>query len=227
MPKQSFYSWIVNGCTSLNLILGLCTVLLSCHGYCGWAALCLLGSVVWDAADGFLARRWEVASEFGAQLDSLADMTSFSVGGAVFVYGWLKPSVELWALVPLACWCALTGAWRLARFNATPRSCGEFYGLPTTAVATLLAVGYLTCPLISCIWLVSGVALVATLMISPLPYPKFTRIVELPRWLWLALPLAGLFHLQWTVWLCAGFYLLTGPAIWLQRRCKPDLGVPS
>jgi hypothetical protein len=64
-------------------------------------------------------------------------------------------------------------------------------------------------------------------MISPLPYPKFTRVVELPKLIWLLLPLAGLFQLQWTIWLCAGFYLMTGPAIWVQRRLHPNFGVPS
>lgn len=226
MPKSSIQAWIVNGCTSLNLMLGLATVLLACHGQVGWAAVCLLGSVIWDAADGFLARRWEVASEFGAQLDSLADMTSFGIGGAVFVYGWLQSGLPLWLVLPLACWCALTGAWRLARFNATPRSMGEFYGLPTTAVATLMAVFYLTYPGPGDLRVALGVAVVAGLMVSSLPYPKFTRVVELPRWLWLALPLAGCFHLQWTIWGCAGFYLALGPAIWLQRKFIPQAALP-
>ena len=96
--RRAYYSLVVNGCTSLNLMFGLTTVLLSCHGYTFIASWCLLGSVIWDAADGFLARRWQVASEFGAQLDSLADMTSFSVGGAAFVYGWLEGSMPVWLL---------------------------------------------------------------------------------------------------------------------------------
>lgn len=217
-------SWIVNGCTSLNLVLGMATVMLSCHGRLGWAALCLLGSVVWDAADGFLARRWQVASEFGAQLDSLADMTSFAVGGGAFIYGWFSPVLPVWAVVPLACWFGLTGAWRLARFNVGPKLIGEFYGLPTTAVATLVAITYLTCPALPNWPTALLAAVLAGLMISPLPYPKFTRVNELPLWFVVALPLAGLFHFNGTVWICSALYLLTGPFIgWRRRRASYQL----
>jgi CDP-diacylglycerol--serine O-phosphatidyltransferase len=195
------------------------TVMFSCHGMLGWAALCLLGSVVWDAADGFLARRWQVASEFGAQLDSLADMTSFGIGGGAFVYGWFQGSLPLGWLAPLSCWFGLTGAWRLARFNVGPKLSGEFFGLPTTAVATLLAVTYLTCPGLASCWPGAVLAAVlAGLMISPLPYPKFTRVGELPRWLLVVLPLAGLVHLDWTIWTCSTLYLLSGPWIWVRRH---------
>lgn len=223
MPRpnlsRKIHSWIVNGCTSFNLVLGMATVMLSCHGMLGWASLCLLGSVVWDAADGFLARRWQVASEFGAQLDSLADMTSFAVGGGAFVYGWFQGHLPLWLVVPLSCWFGLTGAWRLARFNVGPKLVGEFYGLPTTAVATLVAVTYITCPELAYCWPGALLAaILAGLMVSPLPYPKFTRVVELPRWLMILLPLAGLFHLDWTVWTVSSVYLLSGPYIWLRRR---------
>ncbi len=201
--------------------------MLSCHGRLGWAALCLMGSVIWDAADGFLARRWQVSSEFGAQLDSLADMTSFAVGCGFFIYGWFGQALPLWVVVPLSCWFGLTGAWRLARFNVGPKLVGEFYGLPTTAVATMVAFSYLTCPTLAC-WpgaLLAGV--LASLMVSPLPYPKFTRVVELPRWLLVVLPVAGWFHLDWTIWSCSALYLMSGPFIWLRRQREELPGVVS
>lgn len=220
-------SLIVNGCTSLNLVLGLSTVLLSCGGYLQWAACCLLGSVVWDAADGFLARRWKVASEFGAQLDSLADMTSFAVGGAAFVCGWFRHDVPLWLVLPVCFWLALTGAWRLARFNVGPKRPGEFYGMPTTAVATMVSVTYLTCPSLAS-WLgLPLAALLASLMVSPLPYPKFTKLTDLPWWFLLLAPVAGYYHLRAAIWLSAVLYLCSGPFIWWRRRSESDLALAA
>ncbi len=211
-------SLIVNGCTSLNLVLGMATVFLSTHGCLGAAALCLMGSVAWDAADGFLARRWQVASDFGAQLDSLADMTSFAVGGGAFVYGWFAPHLPLWLVAPLACWFGLCGGWRLARFNVGPKLVGEFYGLPTTAVATLLSVLFLTCPQLAS-WPGALLAVIlAGLMISPLPYPKYTRFSELPIWMLLTLPLISWYRFYVTIWTLALMYLLSGPLIWYRRR---------
>jgi len=204
------------------------TVAFSCHGRLSWAALCLMASVVWDAADGFLARRWQVSSEFGAQLDSLADMTSFGVGAGALVYGWFGQSLPPEAVIPLAGWFGLTASWRLARFNVGPKLVGEFYGLPTTAVATLVAVTYLTGPQLAGQWFGAPLAaLLAGLMISPLPYPKFTRVGELPRWLFGILPVCGWLHLSWTVWTCSILYLLTGPWIWLRRRRAEMAAVPG
>jgi CDP-diacylglycerol--serine O-phosphatidyltransferase len=216
--KHRSRSWIVNGCTSLNLVLGMATVFLATHGYMQSAAICLLGSVVWDAADGFLARRWQVASEFGAQLDSLADMTSFAVGGGAFVYGWFAPVLPNWVVIPLACWFALCGGWRLARFNVGPKLAGEFYGLPTTAVATLLGVLFLTCPQLASWPAAFLAAVLAWLMISPLPYPKYTRFTELPIWMLLSLPLISWYRFYVTIWTLAVLYLLSGPLIWWHRR---------
>ena len=218
LPSRRSRSWIVNGCTSLNLVLGMATVFFAFHGCMRTAACCLLGSVAWDAADGFLARRWQVASDFGAQLDSLADMTSFAVGGGAFVYGWFAPCLPTWVVFPIACWFALTGAWRLARFNTGPKLVGEFYGLPTTAVATLLAVIYLTCPQLAS-WPGALLAVVlAWLMVSPLPYPKYTRFTEMPLWMLMMLPLMGWYRFTVTIWTLAIVYLLSGPFIWWQRR---------
>jgi CDP-diacylglycerol--serine O-phosphatidyltransferase len=213
-----FRSWIVNGCTSLNLVLGMATVFLATHGHMQLAALCLIGSVVWDAADGFLARRWQVASDFGAQLDSLADMTSFAVGGGAFVYGWFEPHLPTWVVAPLACWFALCGGWRLARFNVGPKLVGEFYGLPTTAVATLLSVLYLTGAQLANWPGAVLAAVLAWLMVSPLPYPKYTRFAELPIWMLATLPLISWYRFYVTIWTLAILYLLSGPLIWWQRR---------
>lgn len=226
--NRQIQSLIVNGCTSLNLSLGVAAIMLSCEGCLQGAAGCLLGSVFCDAADGYLARKWRVDSDFGVQLDSLADMTSFVVGGASLTFNWFRPYLPDWVTVPLAIWVALTGAWRLARFNTGPKLSGEFFGLPTTAMATLLAVFLFLSPELPSWRAALWIATQAWLMISPLPYPKFTRLNELPWWFFASLPVCAWLHFQATVWTCAGLYLLSGPLIWWRRRHEePPSSVPA
>lgn len=216
-------SFVVNACTSLNMVLGLATVYLAFHGCLTAAACCMLGSVIWDSADGILARRWKVASDFGAQLDSLADLTSFGVGGAALVLAWFSPPLPLWVMLPVASAVALMAAWRLARFNAHPPRPGEFQGVPTTAMATMTSVTYLTYPQLCPYCGALLACLLAALMVSPLPYPKFSKPTDLPIWFLLLLPLAGYYNLYWTLWGCSILYLLSGPVIWWQRRRPPVL----
>ena len=53
-----------------------------------------------DMLDGFLARRWDVESKFGARLDSLADFVFvIAVGYKLFPY--LKLPTALWMMIGL------------------------------------------------------------------------------------------------------------------------------
>lgn len=53
------------------------------------AALCLLSCVALDGCDGSLAPLAGHQLPFGAQLDSMADMTAFGIANAVLTYYWL------------------------------------------------------------------------------------------------------------------------------------------
>ena len=53
-----------------------------------------------DILDGFLARRWEVESKFGARLDSLADFV-FVLAVGYKLFPWLKLPVVLWIMIGL------------------------------------------------------------------------------------------------------------------------------
>ena len=53
-----------------------------------------------DMLDGFLARRWDVESKFGARLDSLADFV-FVIDVGYKLFPWLKLSDELWMMIGL------------------------------------------------------------------------------------------------------------------------------
>jgi len=132
----------------------------------GWSTLTIAGSLVFfgmlfDAFDGFAARVTKSASEFGAQLDSMADMVTFGVAPAFMVLrlvsyyyggpdhytGILGPDAEgmygkiIWGVTAFYICCT---ALRLARFNAEVGSVDEadhrvFRGLPSPGSAGAIA----------------------------------------------------------------------------------------
>jgi CDP-diacylglycerol--serine O-phosphatidyltransferase len=109
------------------------------------AALAIFFATFFDAFDGRVARMTKTQSDFGVQLDSLADVISFGAAPALLVFKWaLAPLGFLGFFVSfafLAC-----GALRLARFNVlaargADKGGGRFFvGLPIPlAAGTIVA----------------------------------------------------------------------------------------
>src|SRR6266702_3095018 len=85
-----------------------------------WVAFMLLPlAIVFDALDGWVARKRGIASAIGADMDSLADIVSFGVAPAVL--GYTLGLRGLWDVVCLT-WFVCCGISRLARFNVTSAS---------------------------------------------------------------------------------------------------------
>ena len=106
------------------------------------AAMLIFFSTLFDGFDGKVARLTRTQSEFGIQLDSLADVISFGIAPALLIYRWgLEPLGWLGlagAVLYLCC-----GALRLARFNVIAARAGGkknpfFYGVPIPMAAGLL-----------------------------------------------------------------------------------------
>lgn len=93
-----------------------------------------------DALDGRIARLTGGESEFGLQLDSLADVVSFGIAPAVLAYAWGLQSLGRlgWAAGFMFVAC---GAMRLARFNiqTTGGDKRYFVGMPIPAAAGVVA----------------------------------------------------------------------------------------
>jgi CDP-diacylglycerol--serine O-phosphatidyltransferase len=124
-----------------------------------WAAIAILFAIPFDALDGRIARMTNTTSEFGKELDSLADVITFGVAPSLLAYIWgfrfLPDSVnsqlrhDLLHIGAFICFLFLIGgASRLARFNishdAQPRNPGRpgrkyFVGMPIPAGAGMLA----------------------------------------------------------------------------------------
>lgn len=163
----------------------------------GWL---ILGAMVFDALDGYVARLTRSASNFGGELDSLCDAISFGVAPAFLLLrlgpGWETPRLHqaLSVIATLYMVCAIL---RLARFNVqnTPDPAGHkrFRGLPSPGAAGCVASLAILRGDLADRWpdLVDpavlriameivaplGGLVVALLMVSPLPYPHLTKQV--------------------------------------------------
>ncbi|MDR2892916.1 MAG: CDP-diacylglycerol--serine O-phosphatidyltransferase [Deltaproteobacteria bacterium] len=116
-------------------------LILAHNGNFSGCALAVLISAVLDGMDGKIARLTHSASDFGVQLDSLADAIAFGATPAFMIYFWqLKDFGRLGIAVAflfMAC-----GVLRLARFNVMAASNASkrfFTGLPIPAAGCALA----------------------------------------------------------------------------------------
>lgn len=106
------------------------------------AAWCIMLAMIFDALDGMVARMTHTTSDFGCQLDSLADVITFGLAPAFMVKAMSQgfPPRIGWLISTLFLVCA---ALRLARFNVETGeddSAHEYFkGLPTPAAAGMIA----------------------------------------------------------------------------------------
>ena len=144
---------VPNAITVLALCAGLLGIRYGISGDWNRAAICIVLAAFLDMMDGRIARLLKGQSRFGAELDSLSDVTAFGVAPAIIIYQWVltqigpgDPAQEYWIrygwLVALA--HAVCGALRLARFNANidkedqpHKSAGFLTGIPAPAGAGL------------------------------------------------------------------------------------------
>ncbi|WNG39495.1 CDP-diacylglycerol--serine O-phosphatidyltransferase [Archangium minus] len=107
------------------------------------AALAILFAMFFDGFDGRVARLTKTQSDFGMQLDSLADVVSFGAAPGLLVYKWALEPLGFLGLFLSFCFAAC-GALRLARFNVlamrSPHGGGGsfFVGLPIPLAAGVL-----------------------------------------------------------------------------------------
>jgi len=136
-----------------NIFSGFFAIVSSVNGKYEIAAIAIFVAMIFDLLDGRVARLINAQSEFGAQLDSLADVISFGITPALVLYNWsfleLKEvgwgqAAWLGSFLYVAC-----VALRLAKFNMQVTeeedpslialSKRYFFGLPCPAAAALIA----------------------------------------------------------------------------------------
>lgn len=126
-----------------NLFFGFWAIVSGINGNFIWAGWCIVFAAILDMLDGRVARFSNAGSRFGAELDSLVDLTSFGVAPAILVY--LQEFAAGGRFAWLICWIYVTAAAiRLARFNVMagtgPKVSGWFTGLPSPAAGVTLSV---------------------------------------------------------------------------------------
>lgn len=141
--------------TCLNLLCGCTACIFAFFGTTEVAYILLIFAAFIDFFDGFLARKLNATSDFGTQLDSLADLVSFGLAPGILYQSILltsnwdqAPDVSflllgltiefIWAPIVLVGFILTLGvALRLAKFN-TNGSRKNFTGLPSPAMALLV-----------------------------------------------------------------------------------------
>ncbi|MEH7609844.1 MULTISPECIES: CDP-diacylglycerol--serine O-phosphatidyltransferase [Bacillaceae] len=154
---------IPNLLTIGNLICGVLSITLNMSGLIMLSSIFIFIAAIFDLLDGRVARKLKVNSEFGVELDSLADIVSFGVAPALLFHSISAPSI----LTSLAFILFPTmGALRLAKFSAKP-TIGYFKGLPIPAAGLPLAgMGMF---FYSNAWIT---LILAFLMVSPIRFKK-------------------------------------------------------
>ncbi len=132
---------LANVITCVSLVCGFASIIFSIENRIFLAALAIILSVIFDGIDGLVARVNFAATDFGKELDSLADIVCFGVAPAVLCYVFM-PLEGGFFVVDLALFTYLVCSMlRLAKYNIIPKekSADCFFGLPITASGGIIA----------------------------------------------------------------------------------------
>lgn len=126
-----------NVLTICNIAMGLSSIITASLGNFTLAGLLIIIGAIFDRLDGHVARKYELTSEMGKQLDSLSDLITFGIAPAISLF--LLSFTEYFVLgFILSVLFVACGAYRLARYNILEFS-GAYIGLPITIAGFLLA----------------------------------------------------------------------------------------
>jgi CDP-diacylglycerol--serine O-phosphatidyltransferase len=206
------------------------------------AALAIGIAYLLDGLDGRIARLTGATSEFGVELDSIADVISFGIAPAVLAYTWGYGNLAGYEQLAwgVSFFFLICGALRLARFNVlaraprfeTPGTTPKldkryFVGLPIPAAAGLVAAFVYFNPHqlpgangSTRNWILMVVVLtLAILMVSTFRYASFKELGPRSKQPFLIIPaMAALvfsiyFYSRWMLLLMAIVYVAHGPVL--------------
>lgn len=240
-----------------NIFCGYYAVISSLKGNFDYAAIAIGFGSVLDGLDGRIARLTNTTSDFGVELDSLADVLTFGIAPAMLAFAWglgsfagtdaniVKHVTQLGWFATFA--FVMCGALRLARFNVQAKKPSEsapkryFVGLPIPAAAGMVAaiVHFFKSPILlvgsALLWYFL-LTLVAFLMISTVRYYSFKELdLKTPQpgvvFLGMALVIAAVFfYSEYVLLALAVVYVSSGPIVKLVqvvRRFMPGHVQPA
>ena len=177
-----------------NIFCGYYSITSTLHGEWDRAAILIGIGYILDGLDGRIARLTKTASDFGVQLDSIADVVTFGAAPGILAFSWgfgagagsgtaLAIHDNFGFLATFA--FVVCGALRLARFNVQTKKPPEtsskryFVGLPIPAAAGMIAsvVHFFKTPALmngsASFWWGVLIVFLAFLMISTVRYSSF------------------------------------------------------
>jgi CDP-diacylglycerol--serine O-phosphatidyltransferase len=231
-----------------NLFFGFMSVLLTFQGRYRMAALLIIFAALMDGLDGLVARATHTPSDFGVELDSLADAISFGLATSLLLYYWgmeiAGPPAVFFSFVFLT-----AGILRLARYNVRshiPSDRKHYQGLtvPSAAIFMASVVNFHPVPLAarqSGFLVAVLILLISLCMVSTFPYRNFVKLfigqrVNIRTALFVAVSLFGvLFYTRYFLLVYTGLNVLSGPFMALVRtfrkhprkKPEPKVAIPS
>ncbi len=141
---------LANLATFFNISAGMLAIYYLTHENFFASALFAWLAGAFDIVDGKIARKYNLSTEFGIQLDSFADFLSFVIVPTMFIFFAIINGKELILFTPLVAFAfiyyVISGLRRLIQFNINAQE-GEvekyFIGVPTPLGAILLWIVYL------------------------------------------------------------------------------------
>jgi CDP-diacylglycerol---serine O-phosphatidyltransferase len=173
---------IANIITFANITCGLTALYLVTEERFITASIIAWCAGIFDIADGKVARKYNLSSPFGIQLDSFADFLSFVIMPAFFLFFGLslETSLEKLLIGIILVWYVISGLRRLIEFNLDAATKTEkdryFDGVPTPLGAILLWILWLSFMggFITNIWLIALIILLVALSLNShikIPHP--------------------------------------------------------
>ena len=213
---ENLFNNLPNMVSLLTLISGLTSIRFAFLQEWKLSLSLIIVATVFDFFDGWLARRYNKTSKFGAELDSLSDFISFGVAPAIIIFLWSLKYVGSIGWIPVLIF-SICSALRLARFTADLNILDvrikvqeHFIGVPSPAAAALVLLPIFISfetnielnqyPFLIIIYMI----FIGYLMISKIPtisFKKFTINKKFQHWIFLLLLVLFVFLVTkfWTI----------------------------
>lgn len=231
---------IPNFLTTIHVLFGYFSIVASFQGKFQWAAFWIFISAVLDGSDGIIARLTKTQSEFGVQLDSLADTVSFGVAPSLLLYFWgFKTAVPHGVAIFFSFIFLVAGVLRLARYNILQRNRTDrkyYTGLTLPSASMVVAAVVIMQPeliqeKLFALLLASLIILLALCMVSTIQYRNFLHInfkegIDLKTALMIAIIISSLV-LFLKIFLVVFFSLnaVSGPAAYAYEFLKKKISL--
>jgi CDP-diacylglycerol---serine O-phosphatidyltransferase len=173
--------------TLANMLCGFAAILVSIRGQYALAAVLVGLSILFDIADGAVARLVGAVTPFGLQFDSLADLVSFGLAPSLLAFTIFSEGRDEWdplGWVVCFLWVACA-AIRLARFNTTIDPTADkryFTGLPSPGAAGIVLASVFgfgeQMQGRDRLWVLLVVAVPAILMVTTIRFRSFRSLVS-------------------------------------------------